>query len=158
EQAMDALWRDRDPGAAANNLYQAVHAARRALGADAIVVRDELLTLVAETDVDAFERAAAEARRLGTAAAYRSALGAYTGELRPGNRYDEWAELRREELAALHARLRDELGALAPGDGLQRLPADASSFVGRGHELGELAALLASTRLLTLAGTGGVGK
>ena len=34
EQVMDALWRERDPGAAANNLYQAVHAARRALGAD----------------------------------------------------------------------------------------------------------------------------
>ena len=33
---MDALWPDRDPTAAANNLNQAVHAARRALGAEAI--------------------------------------------------------------------------------------------------------------------------
>src|ERR1700755_1246955 len=41
EQAMEALWPDRDPAAAANNLHQAVHVARRALGAGAIVVRDE---------------------------------------------------------------------------------------------------------------------
>ena len=33
EQAMDALWRELDPAAAANNLNQAVHVARRALGA-----------------------------------------------------------------------------------------------------------------------------
>ena len=41
---------------------------------------------------------------------------------------------------------------------LRRLPVETSTFVGREHELGELAALLAHTRLLTLAGAGGVGK
>src|SRR5690242_13446965 len=41
EQLMDALWPDRDPTAAANNLNQVVHAARRVLGAPAIEVRDE---------------------------------------------------------------------------------------------------------------------
>ncbi len=40
EQVMDVLWRDRAPAAAANNLHQAVHVARRALGADAIDVRE----------------------------------------------------------------------------------------------------------------------
>src|SRR5438093_10444078 len=58
EQVMDLLWRDRDPAAAANNLYQAVHAARRILGAGSIEVRDEMLSLVAEVDVDRFEEAA----------------------------------------------------------------------------------------------------
>ena len=38
------------------------------------------------------------------------------------------------------------------------LPADASSFIGRSRELAELKSLLRDTRLLTLAGTGGVGK
>ena len=75
EQAMDVLWRDRDPGSAANNLHQAVHVARRALAPEAIVVRDEALFLVAEIDVDRLEAAAADARRLGTPAAYRAAGG-----------------------------------------------------------------------------------
>ena len=43
EQAMDVLWRELAPAAAANNLHQAVHVARRALDADAIEVRDEVL-------------------------------------------------------------------------------------------------------------------
>src|SRR3954449_11790545 len=72
EQAMDVLWRDLAPAAAANNLHQAVHVARRALGADAIAVHDELLSLTADVDVDALDAAAAEARRLKTPAAYRA--------------------------------------------------------------------------------------
>ena len=34
EQLMDALWPNLDPAAAANNLHQVVHVARRALGAE----------------------------------------------------------------------------------------------------------------------------
>src|SRR5436305_598150 len=60
EQAMDALWPDRDPSSAANNLNQAVHAARRALGAEAIELQDGLLRLEAELDIEAFERAATD--------------------------------------------------------------------------------------------------
>src|SRR5213080_1254804 len=62
EQVMDVLWRDRGPAAAANNLHQAVHVARRVLGASAIDVRDEVLSLSADIDVDALEAAVAEAR------------------------------------------------------------------------------------------------
>jgi predicted ATPase len=158
EQAMDLLWRDRDPAAAANNLHQAVHAARRALDPDAIEVRDELLRLHAEVDVERFERAAVDARRAGTPAARRAALSLYAGELLPENRYDDWAEQRRDELARLHAELTEELDGLGAVEGLRGLPVDVSSFVGREHELAELSALLARTRLLTLAGTGGAGK
>src|SRR5690349_10035921 len=91
EQAMDVLWRDLPPAAAANNLHQAVHVARRALGMDAIGVHDELLSLAADVDVDALAAAAAEARRLKTPAAYRAALALYRGELLPENRFDDWA-------------------------------------------------------------------
>ena len=56
EQAMDVLWRDREPAAAANNLHQAVYVARRALDAGAIEVRDEMLQLTADVDVDRLER------------------------------------------------------------------------------------------------------
>ena len=157
EQAMDVLWRDRPPAAAANNLHQAVHVARRALGPDAIVVREEVLSLVAEVDVDLLERLAADARRMRTAAAYSIALSLYRGELLPENRYDDWVEARRVELAALAADLTEEAAALG-ASARSRLPVETSSFVGRERELGELEALLRHTRLLTLAGTGGVGK
>src|SRR4051794_6240397 len=157
DQAMDVLWRELAPSAAANNLHQAVHVARRALGADTIDVRDEVLSLVAEVDVDLLTAAATEARRLKTPAAYRAALSLYRGELLPENRYDDWAETRREELATLAAELADEWEELGSAAAFG-LPADASSFVGRGRELTELESLLKRTRLLTLAGTGGVGK
>ena len=42
--------------------------------------------------------------------------------------------------------------------GAQRLPRELSSFVGREQELIELDVLLETTPLLTLVGTGGVGK
>ena len=48
-----------------------------------------------------------------------------------------------------------------PVDGqafLHNLPAQATSFVGRSGELGEIGVLLAQARLVTLTGTGGVGK
>src|SRR3954451_14012661 len=63
EQAMDVLWRDRRPAAAANTFPRAVYVARRALDANAIEVRDEVLRLRADVDVDRLEVAAADARR-----------------------------------------------------------------------------------------------
>ncbi len=157
EQAMDVLWRDLGPAAAANNLHQAVHVARRTLDAEAIELRDEVLSLTADIDVDRFELAAADARRLETPGAYRAAVALYTGELLPENRYDDWAETRREELSTLAAELEEEsaaLGSVRPFG----LPADASSFIGRAQELAELTSLLRRTRFLTLSGTGGSGK
>lgn len=161
EQLMDALWPELDPAAAANNLHQVVHVARRALGAEAIELREELLTLRASVDVDDFERAAAEARRAGSSGAYRVAMSLYAGELLPENRYEDWALARRDEIEQLRAELEAE--AEAKGDAQEReqtsgLPPQASSFVGRGHELRELLALVKRTRLLTLAGAGGAGK
>ena len=157
EQAMDVLWRDRGPAAAANNLHQAVHVARRALGAEAIEVRDEVLSLTAVIDVDRLELAAADARRVRTPAAYGAALALYAGELLPENRYDDWAEARRDAITMLAAELSEEAAALGSAPQF-RLPVDASSFVGRGRELAELRSLLHRTRVLTLAGAGGAGK
>ena len=159
EQVMDVLWRDRAPDAAANNLHQAVYVARRALDRNAIVIREDLLHLAADVDVDRLELAAVDARRARTPAAYRAALSLYGGELLPENRYDDWAEGRRDELSELAAELADG-AAFGSADAarLPALPVDASSFVGRERELAELKALLRGTRLLTLAGTGGVGK
>jgi predicted ATPase len=160
EQVMDVLWRDRAPAAAANNLHQAVYVARRAVGAAAIELRDEVLRLTAEVDVDRLEIAATDARDAGTHAQYEAALSLYRGELLPENRYDDWVTERREELAELAEALADEAAALGPAitKRLPPLPAATSSFVGRDRELADLSALLGGTRLLTLVGTGGVGK
>jgi predicted ATPase len=142
EQAMDVLWGDREPAAAANNLHQAIYVARRALGAGALTFRQEMLELKAEVDVDALMAAGSRAE----------ALELYRGELLPENRYDDWAAERREELAELVA------GLEAAPVRRPSLPAEASSFVGRGRQLAELTVLLRGTRLLTLTGTGGTGK
>ena len=160
EQAVDVLWPRLDPDAAANNLNQAVYVARRALTPDAIQVHDGMLLLGADVDVERLELSAAEARRAGTAEAYRSALALYAGELLPENRYDDWASDRREELVELAAALATELDRLGSDDSGRppSLPADASSFIGRDRELAELKALLRGTRLLTLTGAGGAGK
>ena len=160
EQAMDALWREHPPDAAANNLYQAVHAARRTLGPDAIEVSDEIVSLSGDVsiDVDRFEDAAVRAARERTATAYRAALALYTGDLLPENRYDDWAQDRRNRLEETQATLTRELAALPPAPASGGLRTEASSFVGRGHELAELRTVLGRTRLLTLTGTGGAGK
>ncbi|HEY7603636.1 MAG TPA: tetratricopeptide repeat protein [Gaiellaceae bacterium] len=160
EQAMDIFWREKSPDAAANNLHQALHVARRVLGPDAIELRDELLHLSPEVvvDVDEFERAAVDARRTGTPAAYRAALALYGGELLPENRYEDWVESRRDELAELSAALAEELAELGVDEGIRGLPIEATSFVGRERELDQLRTLLGGTRLLTLTGAGGAGK
>ena len=123
ERAMDLLWPNLGRKAAANNLSQALHAARRALGPDDaqaassyLASRGEQLVLCPGgelwLDVDAFEEAAATARRSREPAAYRAALNLYAGELLPRDPYEEWAEDRREGLRQLFLALLVELASL----------------------------------------------
>jgi len=111
EQTMELLWPDLTATAAQNNLHQALHAARRVLGAESIALSDGLLVLSERIgcDVDRFEHAAAEARALGTLRAYESALVLYGGELLPEDRYESWADARRAALRELHGTLCLEL-------------------------------------------------
>ena len=123
ERAMDLLWPDQGRHAAANNLSQALHAARLALGPDDaqgasgyLASQDEQLLLCpgAElwVDVEAFEEAAATARRSCEPAAFRAALNLYAGELLPRDPYEEWAEVPRESLRQLFLSLLVELASL----------------------------------------------
>ena len=159
---MDALWRELDPAAAANNLHQAVHVARRALGADAIELREELLLLAATPRSTSTTSSARPQTRAvpGTPGAYRAALALYGGELLPENRYDDWAEdaPRRARRAGSGARRRARRVRRRRRRPPGRAAAATTSFVGRERELAELRSLLAGTRLLTLTGTGGAGK
>jgi predicted ATPase/DNA-binding SARP family transcriptional activator/DNA-binding CsgD family transcriptional regulator len=119
ERAMDLLWPELGKKAASNNLRQTLHAARRALTSDKVqgsrylVSEDESLVLCPQgelwVDVDAFEEAAATARRARDTGAYRAALELYSGELLPGDRYEEWAEGRRQELLRTWLSLHVEL-------------------------------------------------
>jgi predicted ATPase/class 3 adenylate cyclase/DNA-binding winged helix-turn-helix (wHTH) protein len=54
--------------------------------------------------------------------------------------------------------LRDDFGPIATSEPRVAMPTRSSSFVGRARELGELAAMLAESRLVTLTGAGGCGK
>src|SRR5947208_17046124 len=84
DQACALLWPDRvdDARAVANNLHQAVYAARRALdaagahGAAILALRDDVLSLHGDVAVDAvgLEAAIAAARADGGASAYEAAL------------------------------------------------------------------------------------
>jgi predicted ATPase/DNA-binding SARP family transcriptional activator/DNA-binding CsgD family transcriptional regulator len=110
ERAMDLLWPGLGPKAAANNFRQALHMARRVLdpvASDAASSRylrleGELLVLCPDgqlrVDVETFETTAGAARRSHDAAAYRAALNLYAGDLLPEDRYEDWAEDRREGL------------------------------------------------------------
>ena len=99
EQVVEELWPGEDP--AGNSLHQVLYTARRALGPDAgerLVLRDDVVALVGDdvwVDVDAFERAVAEARTRRTNDSYRTALELYGGELLPEDRYEDWTAARR---------------------------------------------------------------
>jgi len=120
EQVMDLLWPDLGKRAASNNLRRVLHAARRVLdptaGSHYLASRGETLALCPSidlrVDVEAFEEAAAAARRSREPAAYRAAIELYAGELLPDDRYEPWVEDRREEIRRLYLTLLIELGGL----------------------------------------------
>lgn len=102
------LWPGLDPAAAANNLHQVLHAARRALAsdgspsADALCLRDDMVILWPDgdliVDADVFAAAAQRALRSGAVEDYGAALKLYAGELLPEDRYADWAAPHRERL------------------------------------------------------------
>src|SRR5829696_4270286 len=120
EQAMNLLWPDSGRRAASNSLRSTLHAARNvldpALGSRYLASEDESLVLCPGgdlwVDVDAFEEAAATARRFKEPATYRAALDLYGGDLLPEERYEEWTEGRRDELRQLYLALLVELAGL----------------------------------------------
>jgi DNA-binding SARP family transcriptional activator len=94
EQVVDALWPDLDPGSGSSNLRKAVHYARQAVGSERVLSRAELVELSEPglwVDVDAFEAAIRAEDRTTAASLYR-------GDLLPEDRYEPWAEERRERL------------------------------------------------------------
>src|SRR5829696_6984575 len=120
EQVMDLLWPDLGKKAASNNLRQTLHAARGTLDPTAasryLASEDEALVLCPGdspwVDIEVFEEATLTARRSRDPAAYRAAIDLYAGDLLPEDRYEAWAEGRREELRQLYLALLIELAGL----------------------------------------------
>jgi len=124
EQVMDLLWPRLGPRPAANNLHRTLYSARRVLEPDHVAapesgylrLRGEQLELCPGgslwVDVGVFEEAAAKAMRLRDPAAYRAAVDLYAGELLPEDRYEPWAEERREGLRQRYISLLLELAGL----------------------------------------------
>jgi DNA-binding SARP family transcriptional activator/tetratricopeptide (TPR) repeat protein len=125
EQVIDLIWPDDTLAAAVPKLHKAAHYARHAIGVpDAVVLRGDQVMLCprATVTVDATEFGELARRALASAAAgtgtsigtstaagtgagtgvgpdtVRRALALYAGELLPGDRYEEWAEPRRDQL------------------------------------------------------------
>ncbi len=123
EQIMNRLWPDLDMKSAINNLHRALHFARAALEPSAenatsryLALRGDLIELCPDgplwVDVEAFEGAAATARRVREPAAYRAAIELYAGDLLPEDRYEAWAEERRDALRETYLALLVELAGL----------------------------------------------
>ncbi|HEY8684178.1 MAG TPA: BTAD domain-containing putative transcriptional regulator [Chloroflexota bacterium] len=125
EQVIDLLWPELASKAAENNLHHALHVARRTLDPSGTMraLRLEEATVVLHwpaevwTDVEAFETSLAAARRSRVSASYRRALALYTGDLLPGDRYEDWAADRRVALHTLFVAGQLELAACYKAEG-----------------------------------------
>jgi predicted ATPase/DNA-binding SARP family transcriptional activator len=105
--ALEILWPDADLSAGTNNLHQAVHAARRVLGARSVALRDDVLLLAPDDeltiDVDEFQRLADDARGTGDVEDLRAAAQSWTGPLLPEDAYEPWCVPHRERLDEVYA-------------------------------------------------------
>lgn len=112
DQLLDRLWPDKDPKAAAHSLHQALYAARRAItsaggdGHAALQLAAGTLVLCPDSDVwidtEFFARTAREALDTGDPDQCQDALDLYQGGLLPDDRYVDWIQPHRDQLAQLH--------------------------------------------------------
>jgi DNA-binding SARP family transcriptional activator/tetratricopeptide (TPR) repeat protein len=104
EQIVDTLWPGLSPGAAAPRLHKATHYARKALGATALLSRNEMMLLGDDVRVDAdeFSRLAERAMQHPTPDAVDAALAAHAGPLLPEDRYETWAAEAQDRVRNLH--------------------------------------------------------
>ena len=107
EQIIDLVWPDERTDEALPKLHKAAHFARRAIGVpNSLVLRGEHVVLCpdAEVTVDAirFEDLARRAMADDDVTVAREALALYGGELLPQDRYEMWAEERRQQLRLRH--------------------------------------------------------
>ncbi|ACG74579.1 transcriptional activator domain [Anaeromyxobacter sp. K] len=98
DQAIDALWPDKDPASGANNLHRALYDLRQILGGRWVDIERGQVRMRPDVwvDVDAFEQAIADGGRERLA----EAVSLYRGDLCPGEREVPWLSARRAVLRA----------------------------------------------------------
>ncbi|MCU1346232.1 MAG: transcriptional regulator, family [Acidimicrobiia bacterium] len=109
EQVIDLIWPDDMLDVAVPKLHKAAYFARRTLGdPEAVVLSGDTVALFAEPDMETvvdvvqFEELARRALAEQSTAIAAKALALYGGELLPEDRYEPWAESRREQLRLRH--------------------------------------------------------
>jgi predicted ATPase/DNA-binding SARP family transcriptional activator len=122
DQVLERLWPEFTAEAAANNLYQALHHARRILETGGLSsirllqIQGDVVELAPVgalwIDATAFEAAATQARQSQDFGAYQAALDLYTGDLLPDEPYEEWVTGRRETLRQTYLELLLDLARL----------------------------------------------
>jgi DNA-binding SARP family transcriptional activator/tetratricopeptide (TPR) repeat protein len=116
EQVLEILWPDVPLDSAYGTFRKALHVARHALQPELgprepsryLRQSDEVLALDPEwvwIDADHFEALAKVALHSREVGAFEAALAAYSGELLPEDRYEDWAAARREALGEQHLHL-----------------------------------------------------
>lgn len=151
ERLIYLLWPEPEAGRVADKLRYTLHDARRTIdpsggdGSRYLRLEGDQLALCPEgelwVDAEAFEQAAAEARRSGEPMAYEAAVLLYQGELLPEDLYEAWTEDRREQLRDDYldlllrlGKLRERRGELAEAiEVLRRALATKPSLEGARH-------------------------
>ncbi len=116
EEVIEFLWPDATPASASGSLRKALHALRHALEPDLaprapssfLSSNNQLLELDTQrvrVDADSFQHLCGLALESGDSATLESALEAYTGDLLPEDRYEDWAETKRRELQMMRREL-----------------------------------------------------
>jgi pimeloyl-ACP methyl ester carboxylesterase/DNA-binding SARP family transcriptional activator len=115
EQLIERIWPGLDVEEATPRLHKAAHYARRAMDRrDAVVLRDELVSLLpgvaVDIDVVRFERDARAASNTGGVAPAEQVLDRFGATLLPADLYAEWAADTRERLGELREDLLRQAG------------------------------------------------
>jgi DNA-binding SARP family transcriptional activator/predicted ATPase len=116
DQVLDVVWPDLDPEAADRAFRKALHYARHALEPDLtqgrasryLLLQGGTVSLASDlvtVDAACFRDRGQEALKRADPEALEQALSLYTGELLPGDRYEDWVAVHREELSTLHLQL-----------------------------------------------------
>lgn len=136
DHAVDLLWPELTPTAAASQLYKAIHHIRKAFSshvkeaADWIQISDDLIRLIppggVKTDVSSFEQAARKGLRDDKIPDLETAVSIYTGDFLPMDRYAEWGALPREHYRQLYL---DVLTTLARQYESQNALSDAAEML-----------------------------